>query len=69
MKIVVITIILTLRWAKINLVDENIVIIDEGNENDDDALINCNWFSITERLRSIVNGYPAFDYYDNPAIK
>ena len=41
MKIVVITIILTLRWAKINLVDENIVIIDEGNENDDDALINA----------------------------
>ena len=43
MKIVVIilTIILTLRWEKIKLVDENIVIIDEGNENDDDALINA----------------------------
>ena len=34
---IILTIILTLRWAKINLVDENIVIIDEGNENDDDA--------------------------------
>ena len=38
---IILTIILTLRWAKINLVDENIVIIDEGNENDDDALINA----------------------------
>ena len=66
---IILTIILTLRWAKINLVDENIVIIDEGNENGDDALVNCNWFSIDGRLRSIVNGYPAFDYYDNPAIK